>query len=207
MKQENMSNIQNVILDLDETLIYAVPTKEYDHKKNRTKAMQFNFHDMDGYYIVFERPHLQEFLDYLFSNFNVSIWTAASKDYALFIIDKIVLPENKPDRRLDWIFFSYHGDLAKKIKKGSKNLNMLWDVYNLEGYNRNNTLIIDDNYDVRNTQRPLCVRVPEWEFTHKQSSEDVTLPRLKSELINICSSGYCSTKEITDKLKPQYSSA
>ena len=42
----------------------------------------------DGHYKVFERPGLQEFLDYLFANFNVSVWTAASKSYALFIIDK-----------------------------------------------------------------------------------------------------------------------
>ena len=44
---------------------------------------KFSYHDMDGYYIVFERPGLQEFLDYLFANYIVSVWTAATKDYAI----------------------------------------------------------------------------------------------------------------------------
>jgi hypothetical protein len=55
---------------------------------------------MENYYIIFERPGLQQFLTFLFKNFNVSIWTAASKDYALFIIDKIIIAGNK-NRKID----------------------------------------------------------------------------------------------------------
>ena len=104
----------NVVLDLDQTLISAEDWDSKDFKKHKNKAKKFEFHDMDGYYIVFERPNLQSFLDYLFANFNVSVWTAASKDYALFIIDKIIL--SKPGRHLDWIFFSYC-DISKKKRE------------------------------------------------------------------------------------------
>ena len=70
----------------------------------------------ENYYIIFERPGLQQFLTFLFKYFNVSIWTAASKDYALFIIDKIIIAGNK-DRKIDYVFFSYHCGISKKIKK------------------------------------------------------------------------------------------
>jgi TFIIF-interacting CTD phosphatase-like protein len=93
----------NFILDLDQTLISAEPTEEYDFQKNKNKAKKIIFHNMDDYYLVFERPDLQKFLTYLFDNFNVSIWTAASKYYALFIIDKIVLAGNK-NRKIIYSF-------------------------------------------------------------------------------------------------------
>jgi TFIIF-interacting CTD phosphatase-like protein len=104
----------NIILDLDQTIISAESAEEYDKAKNKTKEKKFIFHNMDNYYTIFERPGLQIFLDYLFKNFNVSIWTAASKDYALFIIDNIIL-QNKKERQLDWVFFSYHCDLSRKL--------------------------------------------------------------------------------------------
>ena len=78
-----MNKKGHIILDLDQTLISAEPSEEYNFAKNREKSKKFVFHDMDGYYVVFERPGLQSFLTYLFDNFNVSIWTAASKRYSL----------------------------------------------------------------------------------------------------------------------------
>ena len=80
----------HVILDLDQTIISAETPKEIDLTgQDKIKAKKFTFHDMDNYYIVFERPGLQKFLDFLFANFSVSVWTAASKDYAAFIIKNI----------------------------------------------------------------------------------------------------------------------
>jgi hypothetical protein len=76
----------NVVLDLDQTLVSAEDWNTQDFKKYKKKAKKFQFHDMDGYYIVFERPNLQSFLDYLFANFNVSVWTAASKASRLGIL-------------------------------------------------------------------------------------------------------------------------
>jgi len=174
----------NVLLDLDQTIISSETTDDYDFKKNNTKAKKFTFHDMDKYYIVFERPGLQKFLTYLFENFNVSVWTAASKDYALFIIDKIIL-KGKSNRKLDWIFFSYHCDISKKKKKGSKDLNMLWDEYKIEGYNKNNTVIIDDYDEVFNTQPNNCIIAKPFEFTEDGSEKDKYLSHLTKALKNI----------------------
>lgn len=167
----------NVVLDLDQTLISAEDWDTEDFNNNKAKAKKFEFHDMDGYYIVFERPNLQSFLDYLFANFNVSVWTAASKDYALFIVDKILL--TKPNRHLDWIFFSYHCDLSKKKKDGSKDLSMFWDEYKLVGYNKDNTVIIDDYDEVYETQPHNCIIAVPFEFTAKNSENDTYLKDLQ----------------------------
>ena len=167
----------NVVLDLDQTLISAEDWDTEDFNNNKVKAKKFEFHDMDGYYIVFERPNLQSFLDYLFANFNVSVWTAASKDYALFIVDKILL--TKPNRHLDWIFFSYHCDLSKKKKDGSKDLSMFWDEYKLVGYNKDNTVIIDDYDEVYETQPHNCIIAVPFEFTAKNSENDTYLKDLQ----------------------------
>lgn len=174
----------NILLDLDQTVISAEAEEDYDHEKNKEKSKKFSYKDMDGYYIVFERPGLQSFLDFLFDNFTVSIWTAASKDYALFIIENIIISD-KSNRHLDWIFFSYHCDISKRIKKGSKSLEMLWDEYHIPGYNKDNTVIIDDYDEVYKTQKDNCIIAAPFEFTNDGSENDDYLKRLQPELVKI----------------------
>jgi TFIIF-interacting CTD phosphatase-like protein len=173
-----------IIFDLDETLISAISKEdEYDEQRHSKRYKIFKkrneYEDMDGYYHVFSRPGLQKFLDFAFKNFNVCIWTAASKDYALFIIEKIIL-KNK-NRKLDYIFFSYHCDISKKVKKGIKDLSVLWDLAKLPNYNENNVIIIDDNPDVKKTG--YCIQVPEFIFTDENSENDKYFETLKNKLI------------------------
>ena len=83
--------MKNFFLDLDQTIICSETLKdlkEYENYKDKMK--KYKYKNMDDCYIVFERPNLQSFLDFLFKNYNVSIWTAASKDYALFIIEDTI---------------------------------------------------------------------------------------------------------------------
>uniref|UniRef100_A0A6C0EK39 FCP1 homology domain-containing protein n=1 Tax=viral metagenome TaxID=1070528 RepID=A0A6C0EK39_9ZZZZ len=179
-----MSNKPRILLDLDQTIISAEPSEEYDFKKNKAKSKKFAHHDMDGYYIVFERPNLQKFLDFLFQNYLVSIWTAASKDYALFIIDKVVLA-GKKDRKIDYIFFSYHCDISKDKKKGSKDLSMLWDIYKIDGYSKDNTVILDDYDEVHKTQPCNCIVAMPFEFTKEGSENDDFLNGLIPQLTQL----------------------
>jgi TFIIF-interacting CTD phosphatase-like protein len=171
-------NKPKILLDLDATIISAEADEEFDFKKSKKKAEKFKYHDMDSYYIVFERPGLQEFLDFLFENFTVGIWTAASKDYALFIIEKIILA-GKKNRHIDWIFFSYHCDISKRLKSGTKDLRILWEEYQIPGYNKDNTVILDDYDEVYKTQLENCIIAAPFEFTDKGSEKDDFLKRLQ----------------------------
>ena len=193
-----MSCKMNVLLDLDQTLISAEGDDEYDHDKSKDKAKKFTYHDMDGYYIVFERPGLQQFLDYLFKNFNVSVWTAASKDYATFIINKILLQDKKA-RQLDWIFFSYHCDISKKLKNGTKDLSVLWDLYGIKDHNKDNTVIVDDYDEVHNTQPGNCIIAKPFEFSDKKSYKDNYLSKLTDAIVNMKNASM--VRDINSKLK------
>lgn len=172
-----------IILDLDETLISSLPSKEYG-KKQKEKAKQFEFENMDDYYIVFQRPGLQKFLDYLFENYTVSIWTAATKDYAVFVVDKILI-QNKPERRVDMTLFSYHCDISKERKKGSKDLSMLWDVFELDGYNKDNVVIFDDYSEVQKTNPHNHVKAKPFKFTSSDSESDTHLVNVQATLEKI----------------------
>jgi len=170
----------NIILDLDQTLICSEEIGSFDLKTHKDKTGLFDFEIMDNFYIVFERPGLQVFLDFLFKNFNVSIWTAASRDYCSFIVEKIIL---KKDRKLDLILFNYHCKLSKqKYNKQSKNLALLYDNFD---YKKDNSIIIDDNDDVFNTQQTECIRAPPFEFTDKNSENDNFLQQLTNVLKKI----------------------
>lgn len=169
----------NFILDLDQTLISAEPTENFN--KNVSKMKKFVYHNMDDYYLVFERPRLQEFLTFIFDNFNVSIWTAATKDYALFIIEKIILGNNS-NRKLDYVLFVYHCKISEDKKKGSKDLSMLWDVYHLPGYSKDNTVIFDDYDEVCKTQPKNCIEAKPFEYTKDGSENDKFLTELIPKL-------------------------
>jgi TFIIF-interacting CTD phosphatase-like protein len=168
------TKLLNLILDLDETIIHSLSPEdketlsknqldEYNKIKDRFK------HSMgEDDYIVIERPDLQEFLDFAFENFNVSVWTAASKEYALFIIDEIILA-NKPERHLDLILFSTHCSYAKKKYKGMKNLKMVEDVCN---YDMNKTIILDDHPVVYSTQPLNCIKMCPFELSTEKRKPD-----------------------------------
>ncbi len=72
-----------LILDLDETLIYATEEK-------LESASDFSV----GQYFVYKRPFLAEFLEFCFENFEVAVWTTATKFYAEKIL-QTVLQENQ----------------------------------------------------------------------------------------------------------------
>jgi hypothetical protein len=173
----------NLILDLDQTIISGEPIEDLDLKNTyKEKHKLFRFDNMEDYYNIYSRPHLQNFLDYAFANFNVTVWTAASKDYALFIIENIII-NNKPERKLDFIFFEYHCHLSKKIKKYSKELCMLWDIHKLPGYSHKNTVIIDDyKQDVHKCQPNNCIIAPPFEFKKYGSENDTFLKDIIPEI-------------------------
>lgn len=169
----------NIFLDLDQTIISSVEISDFDFDKYDKKLQKFTYY-IDGYYIIFERPNLQKFLDKLFKEFNVSVWTAASKNYALFIIEKFIL--NKEGRKLDWIFFNYHCNLSEKLTNHTKSLKMLWEEYKFPEYNKNNTFIIDDYDEVYNSQKNNCIIAKPFEFKDDNSEDDDFLKLLKNKL-------------------------
>lgn len=67
-----------LILDLDETLVYAT-------EKELGSPPDFRI----AHYSVYRRPHLSAFLDYCFTEFDVAVWTSASRTYASEVITQV----------------------------------------------------------------------------------------------------------------------
>lgn len=188
-----------LLLDLDQTLLSAEPISEYDSKKHGKRSANLAHHNMDNYYLVFERPGLQPFLDFVFENFEVSIWTAASLDYALFIIDKIIVPPaKKGSRRLEHVFFSYHCTISERLTKSPKKLEILSTKFGLD-YPLESTFIIDDLDKVHIPQPGNCIIAPEFQLTDLDSHNDKFLTNLVKrleELIQVVKAGKEAGKEV-----------
>lgn len=174
----------NVLLDLDETLLSSQETEKFDIESG--KLSKFRWENMDDIYIVVERPHLQEFLTVLFRDFNVSIWTAASKEYASFIAENIILKGDKK-RKIDYILFQEHGKISDKKynKSGSKELRLLWEYFHLPGFNKDNTFIIDDNPNVYSSQLSNAIIAKPFDYKDTNSDKDKFLLKLQDTLNEI----------------------
>lgn len=140
-------SIKNIILDLDNTVVSSLRCNDSNKTQinnliDQNKTLYYKLYDNNQLiYVIFGRKDLYKFIDFLFENFNVSIWTAASRCYASFVSQSIL----KKDQQCDYIFFDYHCKLSKKLyNKQSKNLNILEKFFKLPGYNTDNTIIIDD---------------------------------------------------------------
>lgn len=109
-----------LILDLDETLIHAVESElEY--------PCDFKVED----YFVYKRPHLQEFLESVRSDFDLAVWTSSGSIYAAQVVSevfneyhelKFVWSRDRCVQKFDPEYYEYVfvKDLGKVKKKGFK---------------------------------------------------------------------------------------
>lgn len=158
----------NVLLDLDNSIISSLSLKEIKKIKNIDKR-KLEYQTMEGYYRVYSRPHLKKFLSYLFKNFDVSVWTAASRDYASFIIEKFIIG-NKKDRRIKMFLYDENCDESQKYYDENSPKDLRY-IYNFEGYHACNTVIIDDLVDVFKANPKQTIRAPYFD-AKKESSEN-----------------------------------
>jgi len=201
----------NVILDLDNTIINAVDTRDVIKVFNNSGLESV---DWPPLFRIYARPHLQEFLDFLFANFNVSVFTAADKDYALYIVDKFIYKDH-PERKLNIFFFRYHVEKSHREYKGVKDLRILWDMFQVPGFYPCNTVIIDDLDQVAKTNPYNCIPIDAFHVVDDDGNynpnayKDDELIRIKEKLTfvkqlfdsTVCSFyGYFIANE--DKQKP-----
>lgn len=176
----------NIVLDLDNTLISAINKKEISAMKSDgtlyVAMRNYAWKRMDNDYIIFSRPHLQDFLTWLFTYFNVSVWTAASKLYATFVIEQFILAGHK-DRKLDYILFNHHCRKSMKLHNHQKKLSMMCIP---TSYDVSRTYIIDDNCDVHAAQPDKCFKIKPFDV-HKSQDVDIELRKISDKMIEIFS--------------------
>lgn len=179
-----------VFLDLDATIICSVTANNKFNKKERP----FNSFKMDTSFVVYERPYLQDFLDYLFDYFQVSIWTAASKDYALDIITNSIKFPSNPTRVLQTVLWDSHRDISDKLTRNSKTLKLLRKKFKLPA-TKGLTIIIDDYDEVYNTQKHACIFAKPFDVKSPDAESDTFLLAVVAglERIRRCKDGQSSS--------------
>ena len=119
-----------LILDLDETLIYARP---------HTLAGTSDFRV--GPYQVYKRPHLEEFLAACLDCFEVAVWTSASPDYALEVIYAIF-----PDpQRLAFVWANDRCTVAYDHEIGEQCARKNLKKIKKRGYALESVIVVDDS--------------------------------------------------------------
>ncbi len=182
MKSKSVRKKVNVVLDLDNTLIYSISCDKFPKKNSHMHRMVY--HKMDDDYYVFERPGLQNFLNWLYKNFNVTVWSAASPDYVEFIVKNVV---EKNGRKVEYVLNSDNCEESQEIYGDNhiKNLNMLWDQYDVYGYGPYNTLIIDDLKMVCKIQPNNSIQIKSFNTHNKNSINDNELKEIRKKLTKV----------------------
>jgi hypothetical protein len=174
----------NLVLDLDNTLISSISQKEMAKNKG-VKTRNLKYIDMENYYRIFYRPYLNEFLDYAFDNFSVTIWTAGSRDYGGFIIDNIITKSsNKHKRKLKMFFYDENCDQSQEIFKTNTPKDLRY-LYNFEGYHSCNTIIVDDLHEVKKHNEKQTLPAIYFDAKKKESETDNFLLTAISKLEEI----------------------
>uniref|UniRef100_A0AAU7SSF6 Haloacid dehalogenase-like hydrolase n=1 Tax=Heteronotia binoei irido-like virus TaxID=3141948 RepID=A0AAU7SSF6_9VIRU len=170
----------NVILDLDETIINTHLSRTFTPRHFK-RAKLFHYKMMSKKYIVIARPGLEAFLDWLFANFTVSVWTAATRAYAFFVIKYFIM--NNPNRVPLYIFSSEHCCASQKKGKSHKDLSILYKRFPHQ-YSPHNTVIIDDREDICEHQKKNSYCIPPFFFLKHKSYNDMELKKVKKFLKN-----------------------
>lgn len=169
--------LKNVILDLDSTVISSLQPGDRQPTGMAKHYMKDEYGNTE--YIVYERPYLQEFLDFLFANYKVAVWTAASKDYAIFIIEEILL-QNRPERKLEFLMFNYHGEISSEVSECPKDLSLVYKTF--PSFTKHNTIIVDDYDAVYSPQMKNSYPIYPFEADRKGAIKDVELLRLQEKM-------------------------
>ena len=172
----------NIVLDLDNTLLCAVDFREINNRNfdnvfnEKLKYVDFIFEEKP-LYRIFLRPNLEDFLDFLFEEFNVSVFTNAEKDYADFVVRNIILNSSQ-SRKLDFVFYRYHSNIVLQNYGKMKDLRFIWDMAHIYYFFPSNTIIIDDLYLVKQSNFYNCLAIKPFEIS------------LRHLLINKSNNGY-----------------
>lgn len=120
-----------IILDLDETLIYA-----------DKKPLQVDCSFMvEGYY-VYRRPYLTEFLQFCADTFRVAIWTASNELYAKAVVSEIFSDDNSLEFVWSRKRCTIKPDPVEQEYIYIKNLKKI----KAKGYDLNQVIFIDDDF-------------------------------------------------------------
>ena len=162
---KNKKNI--IILDLDSTLVHSLDDKE--RKRFKGDLTKYSSTDTEEF-LVIHRPNVQLFLDFLFDNFKVGVWSAGDKEYVHMVVKHVI--SCKPKRKLQFILSFDECTQSQDYYGNLKDLRLLWHKLGHKYCNINNTLIIDDYNKVVAHQKCNAIHVAKFNVLKDTNSHE-----------------------------------
>ena len=199
--KEIIVRIVYIVLDLDETILHSLHYHELngnEHEGMYGKIMEDD--DEENQYIVFARPHIMEFMDYIFKHYKVVVWTAASEDYAKWVVKNILslskTSETPVHRDVQLLLSCDHCDISNEVSDGKhKDLDLLYDEFRLHEsspdiFHESAIFVLFDDSSSAQKSNPgtshtlnRCVPIPPFELTEDQFDvNDDVLLQIKKQL-------------------------
>lgn len=122
-------NRKLLVLDLDETLVYA-------NEQSLQRCADFRL----GLHHVYRRPHLSRFLSFALTTFDVGIWSAAGDRYAQEMVERI-FPKGAP---LCFVWSGLQCTLSRDAQTGEFRTAKKLRRLKSKGYTLNSVIAVDD---------------------------------------------------------------
>jgi len=133
-----------LILDLDETLIYAT-----EEKLERESDF------IVGQYFVYRRPFLDEFLEFCFENFEVAVWTTSTGNYARKILENIFDSHHKTN----FVWARERSTFSFDMEERESFLTKKMTKVRRRGYDLKSVIVVDDSPEKWRSSYGNLVRV------------------------------------------------
>jgi TFIIF-interacting CTD phosphatase-like protein len=165
--------MSHVILDIDNTL---VDTRERPIF-NRASTLKIASPDM----YVYERPHLDALLNWLFKNYTVSLWTAGSKPYADWIEKNVIGVRH--GKSLRHVLSARDCQTSVDMYGTLKSLRYLNQID--PSIKTDNVLLVDDMLSNCLHQRQNCVLVKAFDASEPDDELKLLPFRITSQFYNL----------------------
>lgn len=139
-------NQKLLILDLDETLVFASETA-----LERAADLR-----IAGYH-VYKRPHLDTFLAFAFARFRVGVWTSSGRLYAEPLVGELMA-----DHSVEFIWSALRCSIARDWDTGGHTTQKRLSKLKKLGFNLSEMIGIDDTPSKYAMNYGNLVRVSEW---------------------------------------------
>jgi RNA polymerase II subunit A small phosphatase-like protein len=123
-----LSDQKLLVLDLDETLVYA-------SEAALSREADFRV----GPYHVYERPHVYRFVAHVLERFHVGVWTASGEQYAAQVVDRLF-----PKEALEFVWSSQRCTTARDWTTGGYQTIKKLEKLKAKGYRLESIIAVDD---------------------------------------------------------------
>lgn len=201
MNKMNKMNKINIILDLDECCIHSLEISKDNYNNfneyrdniikkgyNVAKFIIKISKNEDIYFLTFIRPHLKEFIRYLFKNYNISVWSNGDYRYVKKICN--IIFTNQQKKKLNYIFAKKNIKkfkvIPRNIVRDINNKKTLYDLTSKKGvkvlsylfknkpysilFKKENTILIDNLKEHLDFNKTNMIHIRDWFFFEKNDT-------------------------------------